>query len=66
MDSAVFHAKSSKKLDKLTLNDFEKITLNKTNKKIVELVIKKVEENKKFTSRHFIFKTPKNTKIVNR
>lgn len=66
LDSIVFHVKKSKKLDDLSLNDFEKIVLNKTNKKSTELSIKKVEENKKFSSRHFYFKAPKNTKVVQR
>ena len=66
LSSAVFHAKNSKKLDDLTLKDFEKIVLNKTNKKTLELIIKKVDESKKFNSRHFYFKPPKNTKVVKR
>lgn len=66
LDSAVFHAKNSTKLDDLSLNDFEKIVLNKSNKKSLELVIKKVKENEKFSSRHFYFKAPKNTKVVQR
>ena len=58
------HAKSS--WDDLTLKDFEKIVLNKTNKKTLELHIKKVDESKKFSSRHFYFKPPQNTKVVKR
>lgn len=66
LDSIVFHVKNSTRLDELNLSDFEKIVLNKTNKKSTELIIRKVEENKKFSSRHFYFKTPKNTKVVQR